>query len=65
MQYQASLIRAGELFLSRHSSDQQHLVAWVLSRLENTDYNDVVGVVRDQFNPHAPVRVYTHNPHFG
>lgn len=65
MQYQASLVREGESLLSCHSSNQQHVVAWVLSRLEQTDYCDAVGVVRDQFNPHAPLRVYTHNPHFG
>ena len=65
MQYEASLVRAGEPFLSHQSSDQQHLIAWVLSRLEHIDYSDTVGIIRDRFNTHAPLRVYTHNPHFG
>lgn len=65
MQYEASLVRAGESFLSHQSSDQQHLIAWVLSRLEDINHSDTVGVIRDRFDPRAPMRVYTHNPHFG
>ncbi len=65
MQYEASLVHHGEPLLTRQSADQQQLVAWVLSHLECHDYSDAVGVIRNQLDTHAPIRVYTCNPHFG
>lgn len=63
MQYEASLVHAGEPLLSCQSSDQQQLIRWITSHLD-ADYGHAVGVIRDQLNTHAPMHIYIHNPHF-
>jgi len=65
MSFEASLVYNGELLLSRQSANLQQLVAWILSHLESDAYCHATGVIRNQLDAQAPVRVYTHNPHFG
>lgn len=65
MRYQANIVFDGENILSCYSDDDSHLVAWVLTRLENKANQRALGVIRDNHNTHNQPRVFTaNNPHY-